>query len=402
MHIAQRYLASKKKRNLINIITRISVVGIAVITASLVILLSAFNGIELMIQKLYSDFDAAITISAANQKTLFLQSEDKDKIAQTKGVKLLSAVIEETIVVRHEDSWSNAQLIGADSSYLRITKMEEHLLDGFPALSENGVDVGIIGAGLLDKIGGYISPIMGGEHVLIYVPKRNVKTNSFANPFNSSGLKLIGRMNYNREVNASSIVAPVEFVSNLVNYSASEYTYLAIDVEQGFDKFAVRDELKKKLGDQFVVKTNDEKNALIFKTSKTERLIVLTILVFIFILASFNLVSSLTMLFFEKMADIKVLRSLGLDRKGIFNVFFFEGLLVSGKGVFCGLMVGYLVCFAQLYFGIIEMPNSYGEFFPMALKFTDFLLIFTLVSLLSIATSYLTVSILFKRNGIES
>lgn len=369
-----------------------------VITASLVILLSAFNGIEDMVKNLYSDFDAPVLVSDKHQKTLFVQASDLQRIQSVNGVKWVSPLIEETIVVRHEDSWSNAQLMGVDSNFLRISKMEEHLLDGFPALTENGEEVGIIGAGLLDKLGGYISPIMGGETVLLYTPKRNLKVSNLSSPFYSNSLRVIARMNFNREVNASYILAPIEQVKSWVDYQDNEYGKIAIGIEDGFDKFQISNTLQDVLGDQFEVKTNDEKNALIYKTSKTERLIVLTILVFIFILASFNLVASLTMLFFEKLRDISVLRSMGLNQKGIFNIFFFEGILVSARGILLGLILGYSICFMQLKWGLLEMPNSFGEPFPIALKLLDLGLIFFMVSLLSLATSFFTVKLLLKRN----
>lgn len=369
-----------------------------VITASLVVLLSAFNGIEDMVKNLYSDFDAPVLVSDKHQKTLFVQASDLQRIQSVKGVKWVSPLIEETIVVRHEDSWSNAQLMGVDSNFLRISKMEEHLLDGFPALTDNGEEVGIIGAGLLDKLGGYISPIMGGETVLLYTPKRNLKVSNLSSPFYSNSLRVIARMNFNREVNASYILAPIEQVKTWVDYQDNEFGKIAIGIEDGVDKFQVSKSLKDVLGDQFEVKTNDEKNALIYKTSKTERLIVLTILVFIFILASFNLVASLTMLFFEKLRDISVLRVMGFNQKGIFNIFFFEGILVSARGILLGLLLGYSICFIQLKWGLLEMPNSFGEPFPIALKWSDLGLIFFMVSLLSLATSFFTVKLLLKRN----
>ena len=371
------------------------------ITAALVILLSAFNGIEKMVENLYSDFDAPVIVTPKGQKTMFLQPDEVKKLQGIAGVKSVAPLIEETIVVRHEESWNNAQILGADSTFLRIAKVEEHLLDGFPALYENGEEVGIIGAGLLDKIGGYLSPVMGGETILVYAPKRSIKTSNLTNPFNTTSFRLIARMNYNREVNAAYLLAPIDFVRELSGYKTNEYTQVAVDVAQGFNKFKVSKALQSSLGDNYSVKTNDEKNELIFKTSKTERLIVLTILVFIFILASFNLVSSLTMLFFEKRRDIDVLRSMGLSQKGIFNIFFLEGVLVSAKGVFYGLVLGYLICFAQIKFGLLEMPNSFGEAFPVVLIGWDLLLIFSLVSALSLATSYLTVKLLLKRNQVE-
>ena len=149
------------------------------------------------------------------------------------------------------------------------------------------------------------------------------------------------------------------------------------------------------LGDKFVVKTNYEKNEFIFKTSKSERLIVIFIMIFIFILASFNLVASLTMLFVEKRENIKTLKSMGLTEKNIFKIFFLEGLLISGAGIFLGLIVGYTVCLVQQEFGLLQIPGA-GMPFPVKLVLKDFFLVLFSVSTLSILFSYFPVKFLLK------
>ena len=123
----------------------------------------------------------------------------------------------------------------------------------------------------------------------------------------------------------------------------------------------VKEEIIKFLGNEFIVKTNYEKNELIFKTSKTEKLIVMIILLLIFIIAAFNLVASLTMLFIEKMDNIKTMSSFGADRKFVFKIFFFEGLMISLKGIIIGLILGYAICFTQIYGELLQMPNSVGR-----------------------------------------
>lgn len=354
-----------------------------------------------MIVKLYSDFDAPVIVRASEQKTMYVNDNLFKKLRNTPDVTYIAPLIEETVVVRHENNWVNAQIIGADSSFLRIAKIEKHMVDGFPALMDNGETVGIIGASLLDKLGGFISPVMEGENILVYAPKRNLKSTQLINPFNAEILRLVGRMNYNREVNTGYLIAPIDFVRKLSEYESKEYTHIAVGIEEKANKYKVKEAIQKTLGTAFDVKTNDEKNALIFKTSKTERLIVLNILLFIFILASFNLVASLTMLFFEKQNELTVLSSMGMSRKGIFNIFFLEGCLVAGKGIVFGLFLGYVICFLQINFSFIQMPNSYGEAFPIAIFWKDGILILVLVSLLSLITSYLTVKLLMKRNFIS-
>lgn len=375
-------------------------VGITIITAALVILLSAFNGIEKMIEKLYSDFDAPITIRSSQTKTFFENEIDFNQLATISGVKEYTKATEEIVVVKHEDKWANAQLIGVDSTFLSISKMSSHLVDGFPALYENGEPVGIIGASLLDKLGGYIPQAFGRESVMVYGPKRDMKMSVGKNPFHTQGLIIVGRMNFNREVNAETLVVPIDLSRELLGYAENELSAIYLDVEDKAKKHAVKTAIQQELGSLFTVKTNDEKNELIFQTSKTERLIVIVILVFIFILASFNLVASLTMLFVEKKDDIHILKSMGADGKLIFRIFFYEGLLIAAKGIAFGLALGYGICLLQLQFGLLEMPNSYGEIFPIVLTLTDALMILILVSALSFLASYFPVKMLLKRNGV--
>ena len=183
----------------------------------------------------------------------------------------------------------------------------------------------------------------------------------------------------------------------ILNYDY-DITSIYVTVKEGFENEFVKDQLIKVLGKDFIVKTNYEKNELIFKTSRTEKLIVMVILIFIFIIAAFNLVASLTMLFIEKMDNIKTMLSFGADRKFIFRIFFFEGLMISFKGIFIGLILGYLICFIQINWSVLEMPNSGGAAFPIKIKFLDSLFIISMVCGLSLLASYLPVKYLLKRN----
>jgi ABC-type lipoprotein release transport system permease subunit len=182
----------------------------------------------------------------------------------------------------------------------------------------------------------------------------------------------------------------------LLNYDKDlTAVFVAIDSKSSVE--SVKELIKSKLGKDFDVKTNFEKNELIYKTSRSEKLIVVVILVFIFILAAFNLIASLTMLFVEKKDNLKTLTAMGATYNSIFKIFFFEGLLISGRGIVIGLMLGYAVCLFQVQFGVLTMPNSGGEAFPIALSLKDGLLIFSLVSVLSFAFSYFPVKILMKK-----
>jgi lipoprotein-releasing system permease protein len=374
----------------------ISVIGITLITAALVILLSAFNGIEQMIEKLYSDFDPDITITSTEGKSFDEKSINLNEVQKMKGIVNVSRAVDEIVVIKHEQKWVNARMIGIDSSFLAMSRMKKHLVDGDPIIQDENGAYGIIGATLLDKLGGFIPERLGYESVQIYAPKRDAKIRLGSNPFKMQMLNISSRMNFNREVNAEKIVVPLELARALLNYE-NDLNAIYVDVENNEEIESIKQDMIRLLGSNFQVKTNYEKNELIYKTSKSEKMIVVIILVFIFILAAFNLIASLTMLFVEKKDNLQTLSAMGATHQSIFKIFFFEGLLISGRGIIFGLLLGYLICFLQLKFGLLTMPNSGGEAFPIALSLMDGLLILGLVSILSLAFSFFPVRLLMKK-----
>lgn len=389
-------MSSKRKKSIIQLITRVSVVGIATITAALVVLLSAFNGIESLIEKLYSDFDPAISIRSNTGKTFASDQLPLSRLQKIEGVEHLSYYIEEIVVLKHEKKWVNAKVLGVDPIFLTMSKANTHIVDGTAAIEKNGQSVGLIGANLLDKLGGFI-PERGIETVQIYAPKRDAKIRIGSNPFTSRLLQIAGRINYNKDVNTENIVVPLSFAQELCNYSNS-VSGIFLSVKKGYSKEEIQTEIKTQLGSNFAVKTAAEKNELIFKTSKSEKVIVLILLVFIFILASFNLIASITVLFIEKKNNIQTMIGFGANQKTLFSIFLWEGILIAGKGIVVGLIIGYSVCILQLQTGILTMPNSNGEAFPIVLKLSDGLTIISLVSLIGFLFSYLPVYVLLKKN----
>lgn len=350
-----------------------------------------------MIDELYSDFDPQITIRVKEGKTFNKKRLPVSSILEIDGVESISQAIEAEVILKHQEKWVNAHLIGVENSFLSMSKMSNHMVDGEPLLDANGLSSAVIGASLLDKLDGFIPSNGNLENLICYVPKRNSSIKIGKNPFKTGFIKVAGRFNYNKEVNESEIIVPIEQAGELLGYK-DQLSALYINCQDKNTVEKVKQILLSKYGDGFDVKTNREKNALIYQTSKSEKLIVLFILIFIFVLAAFNLVSSLIMLFVEKIGDINTLKSFGAGKDFIFKIFFFEGLLISFKGILIGLFLGVTISALQLQFGWLEMPNSYGEPFPIGLKTTDITLIFFLVSVLSILFSYFPVRYLVRKN----
>ena len=370
-------------------------IGIAVTTSALIILLSAFNGIEEMVKKLYSDFDPDITVRSSVSKTLFDNQLDTSIFQSNSNIAKFYPAIEEVVVLRHEKKWVNANLIGVPNDFVRYAKVNTHMVDGFPLLLENREPLALIGASLLDNLEGYI-PSDGYESLILYAPKREMKMRLNSNPFNTLNIKLSGRINYNREVNAGSIVVPIETAKTLYGYkneNSAWYIYLK-DKNQ---LSTVQEDLQNKLGPTFKVRTSYQKNELIFQTSKSEKRIVILILLFIFVIAAFTLVAALTMLYIEKKDNMLTLEALGVDENFKFKLFFYEGILIAGKGIMFGFILGYFVCALQLSFQILQMPNSNGEPFPIALTWKDGFFIFGMVGFVAFLASYFPAKFLTRK-----
>ncbi|MFM1915435.1 MAG: hypothetical protein RLZZ531_1104 [Bacteroidota bacterium] len=393
-YIAKRYLWSKGKRNIVTLISRISLFGVMIITAALVVLLSAFNGIEKMIEQLYSEFDPPITIQHIQRKTFFDNELDLRKLQKIPGVKSVSKEIEEIVVLRHEQKWINARLYGVEKSFLSECHLQKHLINHIGANAYQDGHFAYIGADLMQNLRLSLGTIEKDE-VLLYAPKRNVKIRLGKAPFFSSRIPIDGAVNFNKEVNNSALLWDFQSASDLLGYQ-NEISKIYVSVSPGFSNVEVKNKIIESIGSKnFSIKTNLEKNELIFKTSKSERLVVFIILLFVFVLAAFNLVASLTMLYVEKKESIKLLTAIGMTRNDIFNVFFFEGLLISSLGILFGLALGYLVCFIQIKTAFLIIPGANVPF-PIVFTLSDLGLILGAVSALSFLFSFFPVRILVK------
>jgi lipoprotein-releasing system permease protein len=377
------------------LITRISVIGISVTTAALIILISAFNGIEKMVDKLYSEFDANIIIQSKKGKTFNENDINFNLFKDIPEIKAVSKAVEEIVIIKHEKKWVNANLIGVEEEFLKMADLSNHIVDGNAFIAKNNENFALVGAVLLDRLNGYIHDDGDFELVTVYFPKRNAKISQLKNPFKIENIKIAGRINYNKEVNEEAIIVPINFAKEMLNYS-SDITSIYINIYNKSKLENVKNQLQKILGANFEVKTYLEKNKLIYQTSKSEKIIVIFILIFVFILAIFNLVSSLTMMYIEKIPHLKTLSSFGFEESMVFKTFFYHGCFISLKGISFGFILGVFIFSIQYFGNIIILPNSNNEAFPVVLTFSDVILVLFIVLFISILASYLTVLFLVK------
>lgn len=389
--IATRLLISRQKKTAVSIISWIAVLGMLVSAAAMVILLSAFNGIEGMIEGLYTEFDQEIIVRPRESKKINPDSL-KQLVSfseQLQGVERTSLFIQERIILRKKKKWANAELWAVEPSFNQMAKLytREHLINGKATENENQ---SLIGVGLANKLG-LRSMDLTPESAVLYIPRQDRKIRIGKSPFFQQNIAVVGAMDYNKEVNDQILLVSLSFAKGYFN---DEVSGLLIQTQINH-RSAVNTILNNKFGKQFTIKTNLEKNELIFKTSKSEKLIVVVILVFVFILSLFNLSASLTMTFLEKKAQLNTMYSLGLSSVDVKRVFIVLGLIIVGFGVFMGLGLGSLLVFLHEQLHLITIPGTLNAF-PSKFDILQVLsLLFLLISLGFVAT-FITTSFLMK------
>lgn len=389
--IATRLLISRQKKTAVSIISWIAVLGMLVSAAAMVILLSAFNGIEGMIEGLYTEFDQEIIVRPRESKKINPDSL-KQLVSfseQLQGVERTSLFIQERIILRKKKKWANAELWAVEPSFNQMAKLytREHLINGKAAENENQ---SLIGVGLANKLG-LRSMDLTPESAVLYIPRQDRKIRIGKSPFFQQNIAVVGAMDYNKEVNDQILLVSLSFAKGYFN---DEVSGLLIQTQINH-RSAVNTILNNKFGKQFTIKTNLEKNELIFKTSKSEKLIVVVILVFVFILSLFNLSASLTMTFLEKKSQLNTMYSLGLSSVDVKRVFIVLGLIIVGFGVFMGLGLGSLLVFLHEQLHLITIPGTLNAFPSKFDVFQVLSLLFLLFSLGFVAT-FITTSFLMK------
>lgn len=371
--------------------------GMAVVCAALVILLSAFNGIESVIQDMYGKFDTEITVTHSTRKT-FLPPEIDESHLQNDKILNYAKGVEELVVLQNDTKWTNAKIMGVEPGFLNMvdypnnTLLEEPICKKdvaclFNLLKSQEV---FLAPGLVDKL--EIRP--NQTEFSILAGKREMKIRQGQDMFKKTRVQCASVFNYNREVNEEVVIWSLERAQELLGYQ-KEITHIYISLKEGVDQEGFKQELQKKLGNNFRVRTNLEKNEMIYKTSKSERLMVLIILVFVFVFAAINLIASLTIQYIEKQKDILSLSAVGLTKVQIQRIFISNGVFICLAGLFFGLFLGYGVCFVQIWTGMITM-GAVNEGFPVVFKLMDFIFIISMVLGLGFLFSWLTIKSLSR------
>ncbi|MFP4042456.1 MAG: FtsX-like permease family protein [Bacteroidales bacterium] len=398
LFVAKRYFLTRKLRNVINIISIISVIGVAVGTMALVVVLSVFNGFDELIKSTYSTFDPDLKIEPKIGK-MFNPGEEEgfEKLREMESIAVFTEVLEEDALVRYDEKQYIGRIKGVENNFADLTEIDKRIVNGEFALHEDGKERAVVGQG----VAYYLSVSVNyTEPLNIYVPKRG-QSGTF-NPeqaFNREYIYPSGIFSIQQEYDVEYILVPLEFARDLLDYD-QEVTAVELKIKEGYDINKTRNEIREILGDNFEIKNRSEQHAMLNKVMKSEKLSIFVILTFILIVASFNIIGSLTMLIIDKKNDMLIFRSLGANFSTVKRIFFFEGWMISIVGSVIGVIIGVFISWLQETFGLIQLNES-GSFmidhYPVNVHIPDVLLIFFTVLAIGFFASYLPVKYIIRK-----
>lgn len=396
LFIAKRYLISKKKQNIINIISGISVGGIIVGTLALVIILSVFNGFSKLIGTFFSNFDPDLKITSVRGKMFNPADFDFEKIKSLSEVVNYAEVIEEVALLQYRNQVYPAVVKGVPDNYAKYTKIDTLIVDGSFRLENKGINYAVVGQGIAYSLG--IRPAFT-DHINIYVPRKGKKVS--INPsqaINQSYVFPSGVFAVLEEIDSKYILVSYDFAKNLFE-SGNDVSAVELGIAKNVSIKKVQKEIQKILGDGFYVKNQYQQHDLVYKTMESEKWAAYLILVFILIIASFNLLGSLSMLIIDKTDDIFILRSMGASSETIRNVFLFEGWLISVIGAVFGTLLGIFICWIQIHFKIVPLPGSSFVIsaYPVKIIFSDILLVLSIVLLIGFLAAWYPVKFISQK-----
>jgi lipoprotein-releasing system permease protein len=395
LYIAKRYLIAKKRHTAINIISIISIVGVAIGAFALIVILSVFNGFERLIEKSFNAFDPDLKISPKTGKVFIPDSVTFNKIYSLEEILNYSEIVEDIVLLRYSEYQQPATVKGVQDNYSEMTGVDTMMYDGEFTLWDKQHPQAIVGAGLRYYLSinlNFINPI------LMYAPKGN--TMMIHEAFKRKAIFPSGVFMIERETDSKYVLVPLSFARDLFGYE-NQVTSIELQVNPGSNIKKLQKEIKEILGEDFHVKNRYEQKEFFYKVMRSEKWFISAILTFILLIASFNIIGSITMLIIDKKDDMTTLRSLGADKKIIRNIFLFEGWLICFTGTFAGLSLGTLLCYIQESYGIIKLKGANSfivDAYPIDMQGSDILFILAVVSAIALLTTWYPVVRITKKH----
>jgi len=389
---------SRKSRNVINIISGISGVGVAIGTMALIVILSVFNGLDELISSLMNSFDPDLKISLKEGKTFPADSIDQDSIGRLEGVATLAEVMEETALLEYNDKQYIGRIKGVSDEFMLKNGIDSMMWQGKFKLQENTDQLAVVGYGVAYYLGigtNFINPLY------VYVPSRNATV--IYNPEQAFNRKMVypeGIFSIQNEYDSKYVFVTLEFAQSLLQLPG-KVTSLEVRFQDGVsasEAGKLQEEVQQIAGSGFEVQNRRQQHEMLNKIMQSEKWMIFLILSFVLFIASFNIIGSLTMLIIDKKDDIVTIRSLGASPGMIRNIFLIEGWMISIAGAISGLALGAVICLLQIHFELIHFPAStIISAYPVKMQFADFLAVFAIVLVIGFLAAWYPVRFITRR-----
>ena len=392
-YIAWRYLFSKKGHNAINIISGISAGAVAVVTAAMICVLSVMNGFGALVEQMFSEFDPVLMVVPAEGQTLRTDTAPVLSLYAREDIEAVSMQLEQTALIRYKDHQLPARVMGVDSLFARTAHMDAIITDGFYSVWDGAFDRAVLGRGLAAQIG-INAHFTGALH--LYAPERTGKIN-LLRPDKAlrhehafiAGTFAVNQIEYDDQL----MLVSLPLAQRLFDYDAHTASALRIQPKAN-NKSAIinlKSQISKALGEGYRVLDRYEQQTDFFRILRIEKLLTILLLVFILLIASFNIIGSLSMLIIDKRDDIRMLSHMGANESMIRRIFLLEGWLISSLGTLSGMVIGVLICLGQQHFGWLKLGSGSDyviSAYPVMVLWTDVLLVAVIVLLLGFITAW--------------
>ncbi|MBA3829551.1 MAG: FtsX-like permease family protein [Taibaiella sp.] len=388
--LALRYLKGKRSANAVPVLSRISMVAIAVSSAAMIIVFSVFNGFENLAKEQYKAFYPEIRISPVKGKFFAMDDSEVKKLKETKGIKNLAYVLEDNVLINSGEDQRVVTLKGIDKNYYKVNEIRQYIVLGSDTVSNGEVPTAIVGMQIANQMGMNIDNAF--TRLTLYYPNEQGSYDP-TNPESVVQYRILkpeGEFSVQGDFDSRYILAPLPVVQDLFK-AGNKYSSVEISIDSTANMQAVEKNVKALLKSGYKVENRFEQNKTIYSVMRAEKWAIYAILVLVLVIASFNMIGALALLVLEKQKDISILKAMGADRNTIRQLFLLEGVLWSVTGGMTGIILGALVCKGQQYFRWIKLSSGDSRLqdaYPVLMKWQDFFLVIGTIIIIGLLAAW--------------
>lgn len=387
---AWRYFRAPKSTNAINIIAWVSMTAIVVGTASLIVVLSVFNGFEDLVKSLYSTFYTDLKILPASGKTLTLSREQVEKLKSTAGIRSYSLVAEDKALLQNGEVQALVYMKGVDENYTKVTSVAEHLVSGKYNLGSPEQPAMVLGAVVESSLNLRSDRDILPVTAYMFGKGNNINTADPLQSLSSANVAAAGAFLIQQDFDNKYVLTNLPFVQQMLKWQSNEYSGVEIALYKPGETEKIKKGLQQLFGSNYIVMDRYEQNKSLYSVMTVERWVIYAILTLILAVAAFNMIGALTMLVLEKQKDIQVLKAIGANNNVIQKIFLSEGLMLAIMGACVGILLAVLLCWLQLQFHLIPLQGGtfVVSYYPVKMQWQDFVLVMLTVVIVAFTAAW--------------